>query len=134
MSKKVSNTLYGLKQLFIDGQLRNIDNMSVDELVINFKTVYVLCFTDEFFDNEYFDNLTIFESILSEKKLEAYYKNVCLIKCPFKILNNEILKNSISIVSLEIINELEHKPDDQYNDHTLIVPIFTKLPVLQFTK
>ena len=42
MSKKVSNTLYGLKQLFIDGQLRNIDNMSVDELVINFKTVYVL--------------------------------------------------------------------------------------------
>ena len=69
MSKKVSNTLYGLKQLFIDGQLRNIDNMSVDELVINFKTVYVLCFKDEFFDNEYFDNLTIFESILSEKKL-----------------------------------------------------------------
>ena len=125
MSKKVSNTLYGLKQLFIDGQLRNIDNMSVDELVINFKTVHVLCFTDEFFDNEYFDNLTIFESILSEKKLEAYYKNVCLIKCPFKILNNEILKNSISIVSLEIINELEHKPDDQYNEHTLIVPIFT---------
>jgi len=125
MSKKVSNTLYGLKQLFIDGQLRNIDNMTVDELVSNFKTVYVLCFTDEFFDNEYFDNLTIFESILSEKKLEAYYKNVCLIKCPFKILNNEILKNSISIVSLDVINELEHKPDDQYNEHTLIVPIFT---------
>ena len=125
MSKKVSNTLYGLKQLFIDGQLRNIDNMTVDELVTNFKTVYALCFTDEFFDNEYFDNLTIFESILSEKKLETYYKNVCLIKCPFKILNNEILKNSISIVSLEVINELEHKPDDQYIEHTLIVPIFT---------
>ena len=50
MSTKVSNTLYGNKQLFIEGQLKNIDNMGTDELVSNFKSLYVLCMTDEFFD------------------------------------------------------------------------------------
>jgi len=125
MSTKVSNTLYGNKQLFIEGQLKNIDNMGTDELVQNFKSLYVLCFTDEFFDNEYFDNISIFESALSEKKLENYYKNVCLLKAPFSILNNDILKNSISIITHDTIIDLEHKPIDNYNNYTLIVPIFT---------
>lgn len=125
MSKRVSNTLYGNKQLFIEGQLKNIDNMIPDELYKHFKSLYVLAFTDEFFDDEYFDNISIFEQVLSEKKLENYYKNVCLLKAPFSILNNDIMKNSISIVSNEIINNLPHKPNDEYNDYTLIVPIFT---------
>uniref|UniRef100_A0A6C0H245 Uncharacterized protein n=1 Tax=viral metagenome TaxID=1070528 RepID=A0A6C0H245_9ZZZZ len=125
MSNKVSNTLYGNKQLFIDGQLKNVDNMAIDELVCNFKSLYVLTLTDEFFDNEYFDNISIFEPILSEKKLENYYKNVCLIKASFSILNNDIMKNSICIISKEAINDLEHKPRDEYNEYTLVVPIFT---------
>lgn len=125
MSTKVSNTLYGNKQLFIEGQLKNIDNMGTDELVHNFKSLYILCFTDEFFDNEYFDNISIFESALSERKLENYYKNVCLLKAPFSVLNNDILRNSISIITQDIIGMLEHKPGDTYNNHTLVVPIFT---------
>jgi hypothetical protein len=126
MSNKVSNTLYGNKQLFIEGQLKNIDNMGTEELIINFKSLYVLCFTDEFFDNEYFDNISIFESALSEKKLDNYYKNVCLLKAPFSVLNNDILRNSISIITQDIISELEHKPhEDTYNNHTLVIPIFT---------
>ena len=122
---KVSNTLYGNKQLFIEGQLKNIDNMNVDELVHQFKSIYVLAFTDEFFDNEYFDNISIFEPILSEKKLENYYKNVCLMKIPFSVLNNDIMKNSISIISKDVIDLLEHKPSNEYNEYTIIVPIFT---------
>jgi hypothetical protein len=125
MSKKVSNTLYGNKQLFIEGQLKNVDNMIVDELYQNFKCLYVLVFTDEFFDDEYFDNISIYEQVLSEKKLENYYKNVCLIKAPFSILQNELMKNSICIISNDIINNLIHKPDDEYNENTLVVPIFT---------
>lgn len=125
MSKKVSNTLYGNKQLFIDGQLKNVDNMTTDELVQHFKSLYVLCFTDEFFDNEYFDNVTIFEAFLSEKKLENYYKNVTLIRSPFSILNNDIMKNSICIISNDVMSNLEHKPSDDYNEYTLVVPIFT---------
>ena len=125
MSKKVSNTLYGNKQLFIDGQLKNVDNMATDELVQHFKSLYVLCFTDEFFDNEYFDNVTIFEAFLSEKKLENYYKNVSLIRSPFSILNNDIMKNSICIISNDVMSNLEHKPSDDYNEYTLVVPIFT---------
>jgi len=125
MSKKVSNTLYGNKQLFIEGQLKNIDNMTNDDLYQNFKNIYVLSFTDEFFDDEYFDNISIFEQVLSEKKLDTYYKNVCLMKAPFSIINNDIMKNSITIISNEIINNLMHKPDAEYNEYTLVVPIFT---------
>lgn len=125
MSKKVSNTLYGNKQLFIEGQLKNIDSMDTDSLVKQFKSIYVLAFTDEFFDDEYFDNISIFEPILSERKLEAYYQNTCLIRAPFSILNNDIMKNSISIISGDVIEQLLHKPIDSYNDHTLVVPIFT---------
>jgi hypothetical protein len=125
MSKKVSNTLYGNKQLFVDGQLKNIDQMSVDELYGHFKSLYVLAFTDEFFDNENFDNLSIFETVLQEKKLENYYKNVCLIRCPFKVLSNDIIRHSISIINIDIIKNLDHKPEDQYNDYTLVAPIFT---------
>jgi len=125
MSKKVSNTLYGNKQLFVDGQLKNIDQMSSDELYHQFKSLYVLGFTDEFFDNENFDNLSIFEPVLQEKKLENYYKNVCLIRCPFKVLTNDIIRHSITIINIDIIKELDHKPEGEYNDYTLVAPIFT---------
>jgi hypothetical protein len=125
MSRKVSNTLYGNKQLFVDGQLKNIDHMTTDELYNQFKSLYVLVFTDEYFDNENFDNLSIFETVLQEKKLENYYKHVCLIRCPFKVLNNDIIKHSISIISNDIIKELDHKPTDNYNEYTLVAPIFT---------
>lgn len=124
-SNKVSNTLYGNKQLFIEGVLKNIDNLSIDELYKEFKQIYVLCIIDEFFDDEKFDNISIFEPVLSSSKLNNYYKNVCLIKAPFKILNNDIMKNSISIISNDIITLLNHKPDDQYNEYTLVVPIMT---------
>ena len=125
MSKKVSNTLYGNKQLFVEGVLKNVDNMGIDELVSSFKSLYVICFSDEFFDSPNFDNLSIFESVLSESKLQDYYKNVCLIKAPFKILNNDIMKNSISIISNDIISLLEHKPTNEYLEHTLVVPVMT---------
>lgn len=124
-SNKVSNTLYGNKQLFVENVLKNIDNLSIDELYHEFKNLYVLCITDEFFDDENFDNISIFEPVLSSSKLENYYKNVCLIRAPFKILNNDIMKNSISIISNDIINLLDHKPEDNYNEYTLVVPIMT---------
>ena len=104
MSKKVSNTLYGNKQLFIEGQLKNIDSMDTDSLVKQFKSIYVLAFTDEFFDDEYFDNISIFEPILSERKLEAYYQNTCLIRAPFSILNNDIMKNYVNEFHPEYIS------------------------------
>jgi len=125
MSRKVSNSLYGNKQLFVDGQLKNIDNMTNDELYHQFKSIFILGFTDEFFDDENFDNRSIFETALQERKLENYYKNICLIRCPFKVLNNDMIKKSLTIISNDIIKELIHKPEGEYNEHTLVAPIFT---------
>jgi len=122
---KVSNTLYGNKNLFVEGQLKNIDSMTTDELVHQFKFMYIICFSDEFFDNEYFDNISIFEPILSERKLDNYYKNICVLKAPFSILNNDILKNSITLLTNDVVGLLEHKPKDEYGAHVLVVPIFT---------